>query len=352
MSDQSELLALRAELKRKLADGTYDPLTERVVKWVQRIFPRLPKGDVAPFFILVFANTSISYLLNLSDSVAAFREWLFPAFSSFVLFWFALFVCLRFQRHLYLVLSKYMIDAMTQPKDIQHLSLWLKRFNNGAVTLVFTLLLLAAIAPYQYPLQVSVHGAMAFRTTISLFSGFFLLCLMEYQVLTIMALILILSRYRIDLYEIDPNMSPSILHFSRSIRDYVYILSAHTTIGMFFLAYMKTPVFPSAFLYIVPTLCIFIFRQVTLTRIVIRARDVVLERLRNEIEALDFENHFDDPALCNQFKAMADYYESVKNANTGIFDVRLGLLMVNSILLPSTAFIITHFDQIKAYFGW
>lgn len=115
---------------------------------------------------------------------------------------------------------------------------------------------------------------------------------------------------------------------------------------------MKTPVFPSALLYIVPTLCIFIFRQVTLTRIVTRARDMSLARLRNEIEALDIERHFDNPALCSQFKAMADYYDSVKNVNASMFDMRTGLLIVNSILLPFTAFLISHFDQVKMLAGW
>lgn len=348
MSNQSELLKLRAELKRKLADGTYDPLPERLVKRVRRIFPRPLQGDVAAFFFLVFANTSISYLLNLYDSVANFREWLFPAFSAFFLFWFAIFTCLRFQRHLYLVLSDYVIDAMTQSKDIQNLDSWLKRFNNGAITALFTMSFLAAIMPYQYPVQVAAHGAMGVTTVISLCSGFVLLCLMEYQLITIMALIMLLSRYYMDLYEIDPNMSPATLNLSRVIRDYVYLLSAHTTTGVFYLAYMKVPVFPTAFLYIVPTLCIFIFRQATLTRIVTRARDVVLDRLRNEIEALDIEHHFDSSALCNQFKAMADYYESVRNASTGVFDTRTVFLIINSILLPSTAFSITHFDSITA----
>jgi hypothetical protein len=352
MSDQTNLLALRAELKHKLADGTYDPLAERLVKRVRRFFPSSLQGDVAPFLFLVFVNTSISYLLNLSDSVANFREWLFPAFSAFVLFWFAIFTCLRFQRHLYRVLSGYVIDAMTQPKDIKNLGGWIKRFNNGAITLSFTLIFLAAIMPYQYPLQVAAHGAMGVTTIISLCSGYFLLCLMEYQLVTIMALIVLLSRYYMDLYEVDPNMSPAILNLSRVIRDYVYLLSACTTIGMFYLAYMKVPVFPTALLYIVPTLCIFIFRQITLTRIVTRARDVVLERLRNEIEALDIEHQFDNPALCSQFKAMADYYDSVKNANTGVFDMRVFFLIINSLLLPFTAFLISHFDQFKAFLGW
>lgn len=225
MSETADLLTLRSELKRKLADGTYDPLAERVVKRVRRIFPRLLHGDIAPFVFLVFVNTSISYLLNLYDSVANFREWLFPAFSAFVLFWFAIFTCLRFQRHLYRVLSGYVIDAMTQPQDIQDLSRWLKRFSNSAVTLFFTFLFLAAIMPYQYPLQVAAHGAMGITTTISLSSGFVLLCLMEYQLITIMALIALLSRYCMELYEVDPNMSPATRNLSRVIRDYVYLLT-------------------------------------------------------------------------------------------------------------------------------
>lgn len=352
MSYDFESPALRAELKLKLADGTFDPLAERVVKWLRRIFPRLPRGDFAPLSILIIVNTSVSYLLNLSDGIAAFREWLFPAPVSFALFWFAVYLCLRFQRHLYLVLSKYVIDAMTRREDLQDLGMWLKRLSSPAVTMVFTLLFLALIMPYQYPLQVAAHGAMGTRTTISLLSGYFLLCLMEYHLVTFMAFPLILSRYHIDLYEVDPNMSPSILHLSRVIRDYVYMLSAHTAIGMFFMVYVGIPAFPTAFLYIIPLICIFVFRQSALTRIVSRAQEAVLDRLRNEIEALNIECHFDDPSLCSQFKAMAEYYDNVRNANAGVFDSRTVFLIINSIMLPSTAFIITHFDQIRDFFKW
>jgi hypothetical protein len=206
--------------------------------------------------------------------------------------------------------------------------------------------------PYHYPLQIFIHGAMGVRTTISLFSGYFLMCMAEYLLITLMLLPLLLSRYHIDLYEVDPKMSPSIRFLSTVSRDSAYILSVYSVLGIFFMVYARIPLFPSLWLYIVPISGVFIFRQIALTRIVSRARESVLGRLRTEIESLDIEQHFDNPALCSQFKAMADYYESVKTANAGVFDMRMGLLMVNSILLPSTAFVITHFDQIKASFGW
>lgn len=352
MSKRANLHILRAELKRKLADGTYDPLAERISKWLHRFFPRLPKGDLSAFVIVTIVHVLAAYLLDALDGVEVFRAWIVLAFLTIFFFWFGIFLVTRLHLMLYRILSEYVVDSMTQPQDILDLGRWLGRFSSTAWTLFFSFVFLAIIMPYHYPLQLSIHGAMGARTTLSLFSGYFLMCVAEYLLITLMLLPLILSRYHVDLYEVDPKMSPSIRYLSTVSRDSAYILSVYSALAIFFLMYAQIPLFPSSLLTIAPLSGIFIFRQIALTRIVMRARDVVLERLRNEIKALDFENHFDDPALCSQFKAMADYYESVKNANTGIFDVRLGLLMVNSILLPSTAFIITHFDQIKAFLGW
>lgn len=352
MPDQADLLALRAELKHNIANGKYDPLAERISKRLNRIFPRLPRGDVSSFLVLTFAHVLAAYLLDFSDGYEVFRAWILLAFLAIFFFWFGIFLFTRLHLMLYRILSDYVVDSMTQPQDILDLGRWLGRFNSTWWTLFFSCVFLAVIMPYQYPLQISIHGAMGARTTIALFSGYFLMCVAEYLLITLMLLPLILSRYHIDLYEVDPKMSPSIRFLSTVSRDSAYILSVYSVLGIFFMVYTQIPIFPSLGLYIVPISGVFIFRQVALTRIVTRAREFVLGRLRNEIEALDIERHFDNPALCGQFKAMADYYESVKTANTGVFDVRMGLLMVNSILLPSTAFIITHFDQIKAFFGW
>jgi hypothetical protein len=352
MSKQTDLLTLRAELKRKLADGTYDPLAERISKWLHRILPRLPKGDLSAFLILTTVHVLAAYLLDFSDGVQVFREWVLLAFLTIFFFWVGIFLLTRLHLMLYRILSEYVINSMTQPKDILDLGRWLGRFNSTTWTLFFSCVYLAIIMPYHYPLQISIHGVMGARTTLSLFSGYFLMCVDEYLLITLMLLPLILSRYHIDLYEVDPKMSPSIRYLSTVSRDSAYIFSIYAALGIFFMVYAQIPLFPSSLLYIVPLLCIFIFRQVALTRIVTRARDVALERLRNEIEALDIEQRFDNPALCSQFKAMADYYDSVRNANTGVFDMRAGLLIINSVLLPSTAFIISHFDQIKAFFGW
>jgi hypothetical protein len=352
MSQQAELIALRTELKLNIAGGKYDPLAERISKWVHRIFPRLPKNDLSAFLVLTFVHVLAAYLLDFSDGADVLREWVVLAFLTIFFFWFGIFLVTRMHLMLYRILSEYVIDSMTQPQDILDLRRWLGRFNSTAWTLFFSCIILGVIMPYHYPLQISLHGAMGARTTISLFSGYFLMCMGEYLLITLMLLPLILSRYHIDLYEVDPKISPSVRHVSEVIRNSAYFLSIYAALALFFLVYARIPVLPSSLLYILPLSGVFIFRQIALTRIVSRARDVELKRLRNEIEALDIENHFDDPALCNQFKAMAEYYDSVKSANTGVFDVRAGLLLINSILLPFTAFVITHFDQIKTLFGW
>ena len=352
MSVQTNLSTLRAELKQRLANGEYDPLAERFSKWLHRTIPRLPKNTLSAYLVLSSIHLVAVYLLNYSDGVEVFKEWLLLAFLTIFFFWFSIFLVTRLHLMLYRILFDYVIDSMSQPKDILDLDRWLRRFNSTAWTLFFSLVFLAVIMPYHYPMQILIHGMMGFSTTLSLFSGYFLMCTAEYLLITLMLFPLILSRYHIDLYEVDPKMSPSIRYLSTVIRDSAYILSVYAALGTFFMVYARIPLLPSSLLYMLPLAGIFIFRQSSLSRIVSRARDVVLERLRAEMVSLDIENHFDDPARWNQFKAMAEYYDHVKSANAGVFDMRVGLLMINTILLPGTAFIITHFDQIRAFLGW
>ncbi|MBK7450307.1 MAG: hypothetical protein IPJ47_13155 [Anaerolineales bacterium] len=80
MSVQTNLSTLRAELKQRLANGEYDPLAERLSKWLHRTIPRLPKNTLSAYLVLSSIHLVAVYLLNYSDGVEVFKEWLLLAF--------------------------------------------------------------------------------------------------------------------------------------------------------------------------------------------------------------------------------------------------------------------------------
>jgi hypothetical protein len=205
--------------------------------------------------------------------------------------------------------------------------------------------------PYLLSNLSATHGPLGIGALAAQVSGLLATSTVMYHLLVLMSFPLVLSRYQIDLYELDPGASPVIRQLSTVIRNSAYQLSLYATLFTFYMFYMQVRVFPLALLYLLPLLGIFLFRQIALSRIVSRARSVVLDRLRQKIEALEIERHFDDPVIYNQARAMMDYYDRVKNANSGVFDLRTGLLLINSLLLPATAFMLTNYDRLVKFFG-
>jgi hypothetical protein len=196
------------------------------------------------------------------------------------------------------------------------------------------------------------YGNFGIAGTLVIASMNWILGLILHHVVFLMLFPLILSRYYIDLYELDPGSSPSIRDLSLVIRNSSYQISIYYTLfilSQIYVVRVSTPLLSTIFL--LPIIGIFVFRQIALTRIVARSRNMVLDRLRQRIEALDIEQHIENPSVYQQFKALTDYYNQIKNADTGVFDLRTGLLLFNSLLLPTTAFILTQFDRIVTFFN-
>jgi hypothetical protein len=350
MTDQPELSILRAELKRKLVDGTYLPLSERVVRLPYRIFPRFPKGNFAAFLFWSTLHFLLADLLYLLDGVEAFRDWILISFIASILFWWGVFLYASLYRQLYNVLSEHVVDALSQPEDILNLSRWLAGSSDIKWALVFLAGFMFFLFGYQFPYISSIHGSAGIGIILSTISAYLPSTIVEHQLITLMLFPLILSRCHIDLYELDPGNSPSISHLSQVIRNSTYSLSVYATFFTLFMFYlMKMPVFPTGFFYLLPLLGIFISRQIGLSLIIGRARWTTLEKLRAGMEKLDVSHHFDNPSIHNQYKAMLDYYNRVKNAESGVFDARTGILLVNSFLLPLIAFVLFQFDRLVAF---
>jgi hypothetical protein len=349
MTDQSNLPTLRAELKSKLANGAYMPLSERLVQFPQRI-PHFPKSNLAAFLFWSMGHFLLCCLLYLFDGVDVLGDWYPISFLASILFWWGVFLYASLYRQLYRVLSDYVIDSLPQPEDIRNLSRWLAEFSSVKWLLPVMASLLFYLFDYQLPYVSAIHGSFKISVTIATVSAYLPSAIVQHHLLFLMLFPLILSRYYIDLYELDPSASPSVSHLSAVIRNSAYSLSVYATLFTLFMSYlMKMPVFPTAFLYLIPLLGIFIFRQIGLSLIVGRARWMTLERLSADMEKLNVEKHFDNPAIHNQYKAMLDYYNRVKNAESGVFDARTGMLLFSSFLLPLIAFVLFQFDKIVAF---
>lgn len=349
MSRQPDLSTLRAELKLKLADGTYDPMMERIIKLARRMF-RLPQNDLAPFLVLTAAYLCIVSLLFSLDGGKFLKERILVLIPG------AFFVCLgvilyaRLFRQLYRALSGYVINSMTQPADFGNLSRWLSLFSNPLLTLVLVVASLPLMTSYVAAGLAASYGHFGASGLAGLAVGSFIMIIILHHVWTLMFFPVILSQYHIDLYELDPGSSPSIREISLVIRDSAYSLSVYATTFTLYIFYMMgANIFPLAYFYLSPVLGIFIFRQIGLSLIVGRARWTTLERLSANMEKLDVEQHFDNPAIHNQYKAMLDYYNRVKNAESGVFDARTGTLLFTSFLLPLIAFVLFQFDKIVAF---
>lgn len=352
MPSSTDLSALRADLKRKLTDGTYASLSERLSMIPRRIFPGFIKSNLSAFLFWSLLHFLCSNLLYFLDGIEAWKDWAVITLISSFLFWWGVFLYADLYRQLYKVLSEYVVDAMPQPGDILKLDGWIKRASDFKWVLVFFIFFMVFLFGYQFPFLTAIHDSPGIGSIIVSMSAYIPLSIVQHQLLALMLFPLVLSRYEIDLYELDPGISPSLYHLSLVIRNSSNSLSIYATIFTFYLVYLlKMPFFPTGIFYLLPLLGIFVFRQIGLSLIVGRARWTTLERLRTKMEKLDIEHHFDAPAVYGQYKAMLEYYTRVKNAEAGIFDARTGTLLFNSFILPLIAFLLFQFDRIVDFIG-
>jgi hypothetical protein len=238
MPKQTELSALRAELKHKLANGTYDPLAERIIKWTRRIFPRLPEGDLAPFLLLILGHFLLLCLFYSWDGVDVLKKWAGLALLGATIFWSGLFMYASLYRQFYRVLSEYVVGALTQSQDLQSLRRWLAFFSHMPLTLFLAACFTVGEASYLIQSLSGVHGEFGMGglgATISLVlpSG-----IAMFHLLSLTFFPLILSAYYFDLYEFAPSESPSIQHLSVFIRNSLYQRSAY---GAILTLYIFTP---------------------------------------------------------------------------------------------------------------
>ena len=349
MSHQPDLSTLRAELKLKLADGTYDPMMERIINLTRRMF-RLPQNDLAPFLVLAAAYFCMVSLLFSLDDGKFLKERILVAIPGAFFVSLGVILYARLFRQFYRVLSGYVIDSMTQPADLKNLNRWLSLFSSPSLTLVLAVASLPLMTSYVAAGLSASYGDFGASGLAGLAVGGFIMIIILHHVWTLMFFPVILSQYHIDLFELDPGSSPSIREISLVIRDSAYSLSVYATTFTLYIFYMMgANIFPLAYFYLSPVLGIFVFRQIGLSLIVGRARWTTLERLSASMEKLNVEQHFDNPAIHNQYKAMLDYYNRVKNAESGVFDSRTGVLLFNSFLLPLIAFVLFQFDKIVAF---
>jgi len=164
-----------------------------------------------------------------------------------------------------------------------------------------------------------------------------------------------LSRYQFDLYVADPSASEVIRHLSNLFNGLVFMLSV--VMALFTLLWASSPEFLFSGLMVIsvliswgPVVTLFAFSQAALSRIIMEAKWGKLLQIQKKVERLESQEDIPSRDTLAHISALMDYHDRIMGARSLALDVRTGLNLLNSLLLPLLAFLISNLRNVLAVF--
>lgn len=162
-----------------------------------------------------------------------------------------------------------------------------------------------------------------------------------------------LGNYRYKVYELNPAQSEIISHFAtlftRPFLAIAAFLAICTLISSFFSEFLWVLAIVVVIFWI-PMIVEFINGQNALNKIIASAKWQALNKIQEQIRKHQDDTNPDAPENIESLNKLMDLYERVYNTNSFKITARSTLELINQLLLPLLAFLITNFDKVLKLF--
>jgi hypothetical protein len=164
-----------------------------------------------------------------------------------------------------------------------------------------------------------------------------------------------LSRYRFDLFVVDPSSSQVTKELSDLFTSILYItigLVVLVTIGFWQIGFFSS----STLLFLaivvwVPTVFLYLGSQVHLSRIINRTKWETLSQLQASIEKLHCNEEIPSKERLELLEKLLNYHDRIKGTPNSALNLRAALNFLTSLLFPIIALILTNYEQIMEILG-
>lgn len=357
------LFERREELRRQIAAGEYRSLLDVIADVAGRAIRRLTKStQPLPFWygasVIALLILFVDFLtsLVLGESCAARYESIWAELSLSAIIVAGLTALKTYLDRVYATLRENILDSIDSAEDVADLGNWLGRIAQVKQPLVFSV---ACALLVTLPLDLAGAavsggfislGATILSVVVGIGGALFL-----WYTVRFLSFALRLSRYRFDLYAADPSASEVIRHLSSLFNGLVFMLAV--VMALFTLLWASSPEFLFSGLMVIsvllswgPVVTLFVFSQAALSRIITEAKWGKLRQIQKRIERLESQEGVPSLDTLAHISALMDYHDRIQNTRSLALDVRTGLNLLNSLLLPLLAFLISNLGNVLTLF--
>ncbi len=358
MNKDPILFERREELGRKIAAGEYKSLLDVISDEIGRAIQRLTKSTrPLPFWCNVTAITLVLLAVDLLVSLllgefsATRYESIWIELSAPGIIIVGLSALKAYLDRAYKTLREDILDKMRSVEDLADLERWLSSMAKVKQPLAFSVAWAFLAGLPLHLAGAAVTGVFNFGPVI-LFTGVNMGgAISLWYIVLFLSLASRLSRYQFDLYAANPSASEVIRHLSNLFNGLVFLQAG--VMALFTLLWTFSPEFISSDLIILsvfiawgPVIALFVFSQSALSKIITRAKQGKLDEIKRHIEQLESREEIPSLDSLAHINALMDYHDRINGTRSLALDFKTGLNLLNSLLLPLLAFILSNLSKL------
>jgi hypothetical protein len=243
------------------------------------------------------------------------------------------------------------IQSDTDVIDLRH---WLKLTYNPKNHLIFSLALGVLVVTYRWIALYFTKGSfVGVGPTIATLLAGIVTGMFIYSIFVFLALPVRLGQYEFSLYAADPGSSTVVQHWSSMVMSGVYMVALFM-VGVTVLIAVTgilavTGIVTVLAGWVLITLW-FALNQYALARIIRKAKWRTLAEIQAKIEQLRTREDIPNEQTLKYLNQLMDYHDRIRLTRNSVLDLRAGLNLLNSLLLPLFAFILANLDKVLALF--
>ena len=372
MPEEVELAKKREELKRQLDAGEYKTLIDIFFDGTGHIIQKLTRKPAPPSFwvsavVIILSTYLIGLLISIllgenyyemSQAAGSFvrvEEFLFGTFVGLLVVGVVIIFVVAAKISFDLVFTTFrnhVLNAIESLADLTDLQHWLANVFCNVKRLLVLALVIGIPLGFNTVITSSVNVGIFIGVGLTIANVFVSLEVgMAFaQFLLLYSLPGRLSRYEFKLYAVDPSSSETIGHLSDMFSNIVYILAGVVALGTLLSAFAGDLVALDLFFFVlvgwVPLTIFFVISQISLTKIIIKAKWKILNEIQTEVEALQKPENLVNKEMMEAVNRLMDYHDRIKATRNSALDFRAGLNFLNSLLIPLLAFILANLDRV------
>jgi hypothetical protein len=362
MTENNEVSKNREAIKAEIEAGKYKSLARVILNWTGRLVQRFTFAAKPPSFwynSIVFALFTLlvaallgvflgNPITNVSPDIRT-KLILGGLLGTFIGSSFLIAAAITHQKFLG-TLDDSVLDVIVSEDDLSDLRRWLTDTFNMKGQLLISLVPALVILPL-------LNLLLTLLTGINLDITVYIVAIMAgFQAFVALPMLLVsftmphrLSRYQLKLFSVDPSSSEVIDSLSDAINS-VLIIAGILLALLSIIFFLFTPTVTFSYVTIpIPWLIliiVFVSGQYALAKIINKAKWNTLNDIQTQIETLQAQTEILSEETLGHINKLLDYHNRIRTTHNSALDIRAGLSLLQSLLLPLISLLIANLLQV------